>query len=34
MIGKYTAKLDEKNRLFVPSKLRQEVTCWEWFRIN
>ena len=25
MIGKYTAKLDEKNRLFVPSKLRAEL---------
>jgi len=25
MIGKYPAKLDEKNRLFVPSKLRQEL---------
>ena len=25
MIGKYTAKLDEKNRLFVPSKLRNEL---------
>lgn len=25
MIGKYTAKLDEKNRLFVPSKLRGEL---------
>lgn len=25
MIGKYTAKLDEKNRLFVPSKLRMEL---------
>ena len=25
MIGKYTAKLDDKNRLFVPSKLRQEL---------
>ena len=25
MIGKYTAKLDEKNRLFVPSKLRSEL---------
>ena len=25
MIGKYSAKLDEKNRLFVPSKLRGEL---------
>jgi len=25
VIGKYTAKLDDKNRLFVPSKLRQEL---------
>ena len=25
MIGKYAAKLDEKNRLFVPSKLRGEL---------
>lgn len=25
MIGKYPAKLDEKNRLFVPSKLRGEL---------
>ncbi len=25
MIGKYTAKLDEKNRLIVPAKLRQEL---------
>ena len=25
MIGKYPAKLDEKNRLFVPSKLRAEL---------
>ena len=25
MIGKYTAKLDDKNRLFVPSKLRAEL---------
>ena len=25
MIGKYSAKLDEKNRLFVPSKLRCEL---------
>ena len=25
MIGKYSAKLDEKNRLFVPSKLRMEL---------
>ena len=25
MIGKYGAKLDEKNRLFVPSKLRGEL---------
>ena len=25
MIGKYPAKLDEKNRLFVPAKLRQEL---------
>ena len=25
MIGKYAAKLDEKNRLFVPAKLRGEL---------
>ena len=25
MIGKYSAKLDDKNRLFVPSKLRSEL---------
>ena len=25
MIGKYPAKLDDKNRLFVPAKLRQEL---------
>ena len=25
MIGKYSAKMDEKNRLFVPSKLRMEL---------
>ena len=25
MIGKYPAKLDEKNRLFVPAKLRGEL---------
>ena len=25
MIGKYAAKLDEKNRLFVPAKLRAEL---------
>jgi MraZ protein len=25
MIGKYNAKLDEKSRLFVPSKLRSEL---------
>lgn len=25
MIGKYQAKLDDKNRLFVPSKLRNEL---------
>ena len=25
MIGKYPAKLDEKNRLFVPAKLRDEL---------
>lgn len=25
MIGKYAAKLDDKNRLFVPAKLRQEL---------
>ena len=25
MIGKYTAKLDDKNRLFVPAKLRSEL---------
>lgn len=26
MIGKYQAKLDDKNRLFVPAKLRQELS--------
>ncbi len=26
MIGKYPAKLDEKSRLFVPAKLRSELT--------
>ena len=25
MIGKFAAKLDEKNRLFVPAKLREEL---------
>ena len=25
MIGKYPAKLDDKNRLFVPAKLRAEL---------
>lgn len=25
MIGKYTAKVDDKGRLFVPAKLRQEL---------
>lgn len=25
MIGKYSAKMDDKNRLFVPSKLRAEL---------
>ena len=25
MIGKYSARMDEKNRLFVPSKLRMEL---------
>ena len=25
MIGKYAAKLDDKNRLFVPAKLREEL---------
>ena len=25
MIGKYPAKLDDKNRLFVPAKLRGEL---------
>lgn len=25
MIGKYSARLDDKNRLFVPSKLRSEL---------
>ena len=25
MIGKYSARLDEKNRLIVPAKLRQEL---------
>ena len=26
MIGKYSAKLDDKNRLFVPAKLRDELS--------
>ena len=26
MIGKYSAKLDDKNRLFVPAKLREELS--------
>ena len=26
MIGKYAAKLDDKNRLFVPAKLRDELS--------
>ena len=26
MIGKYPAKLDDKNRLFVPAKLREELS--------
>ena len=26
MIGKYPAKLDDKNRLFVPAKLRSELS--------
>ena len=26
MIGKYAAKMDDKNRLFVPAKLRMELT--------
>ena len=26
VIGKFTAKLDDKNRLFVPAKLRMELT--------
>lgn len=26
MIGKYAAKLDDKNRLFVPAKLREELS--------
>jgi len=26
MIGKFTAKLDDKNRIFVPAKLRMELT--------
>ena len=25
MIGKYQAKLDDKNRLFVPAKLRADL---------
>mgnify|MGYP002519656698 CR=1 FL=1 len=25
MIGKYPAKMDDKNRLFVPAKLREEL---------
>ena len=25
MIGKYAAKMDDKNRLFVPAKLRSEL---------
>ena len=25
MIGKYPAKVDDKNRLFVPAKLRSEL---------
>ena len=36
MIGKYPAKLDEKSRLFVPSKLRAELgsknTLTSWIR--
>lgn len=26
MIGKYPARMDDKNRLFLPAKLRQELT--------
>ncbi|MBO5324118.1 MAG: division/cell wall cluster transcriptional repressor MraZ [Oscillospiraceae bacterium] len=26
MIGKYSAKLDDKNRLFVPAKLREDLS--------
>ena len=26
MIGKYPAKLDDKNRMFLPSRLREELT--------
>ena len=26
MIGKYPAKLDEKNRMFLPSRLREDLT--------
>ena len=25
MIGKYSARMDDKNRLFVPAKLRSEL---------
>ena len=25
MIGKYSAKMDDKNRLIVPAKLREEL---------
>lgn len=36
MIGRYSAKLDEKNRLIVPSKLRQELgeTFYVTFGVN
>ena len=30
MIGKYPAKLDDKNRLFVPAKLRNEL-CGDFY---
>ena len=26
MIGKYPAKLDDKNRMFLPSRLREDLT--------
>ena len=35
MIGKYPAKLDEKSRLFVPSKLRAELgVFWKYWAPN